>query len=156
MTPDPYKANNGGPGDPRDPGSWNKYAYTRGDPANRIDPSGTCDENITYIAPDGTIVIDCIDFPAGGGAGVTGVGGSPGTQPSSNPCQSLMSGGLYDAYEVCMAGVQQSLGTCPSGQVLLANGQCADYQQELNCQEAINGELALKALSPIISVLSIF
>jgi RHS repeat-associated protein len=109
MTPDPYKANNGGPGDPRDPGSWNKYAYTRGDPANRIDPTGTCDLNITSIAPDGTIVIDCIDFPTdGGGGGTGGGGGSAGNQPTSNPCQSLLSGGLYDSYEVCMAALQQS------------------------------------------------
>ncbi len=30
-------------GHPGDPGSWNKYAYTRGDPINRKDPGGTCD-----------------------------------------------------------------------------------------------------------------
>jgi RHS repeat-associated protein len=30
-------------GKPADPGSWNKYAYTRGDPINRIDPSGMDD-----------------------------------------------------------------------------------------------------------------
>jgi RHS repeat-associated protein len=30
-----------------DPGSWNRYAYTRGDPVNRADPGGTadCDPN---------------------------------------------------------------------------------------------------------------
>src|ERR1035438_7870539 len=33
-TPDPYMAS-GGPADPR---SWNRYAYTRGDPINRKDP----------------------------------------------------------------------------------------------------------------------
>jgi RHS repeat-associated protein len=42
-TPDPYMANNGGPGDPADPASWNRYAYVRGDPVNRVDPGGTCD-----------------------------------------------------------------------------------------------------------------
>jgi RHS repeat-associated protein len=41
MTPDPYKGNGG----PQDPGSWNRYAYTRGDPANRNDPSGLCDSD---------------------------------------------------------------------------------------------------------------
>jgi RHS repeat-associated protein len=43
MTPDPYTAS-GGPGNPRDPQSWNRYAYTRGDPVNGNDPSGllTC------------------------------------------------------------------------------------------------------------------
>jgi hypothetical protein len=39
MSPDPYKASAG----PKDPGSWNRYAYTRGDPVNRGDPSGLSD-----------------------------------------------------------------------------------------------------------------
>jgi RHS repeat-associated protein len=41
ITPDPYQASVG----PADPGSWNRYAYTRGDPANRNDPSGLCDSD---------------------------------------------------------------------------------------------------------------
>lgn len=36
-------------GHPSDPGSWNKYAYTRGDPVNRTDPSGLCDAIIAGI-----------------------------------------------------------------------------------------------------------
>jgi|HubBroStandDraft_6_1064221.scaffolds.fasta_scaffold95174_4 hypothetical protein len=28
---------------PSDPGSWNRYAYTRDDPVNRLDAAGTCD-----------------------------------------------------------------------------------------------------------------
>ncbi len=39
LTPDPYQAS-GGPGVPQ---SWNRYAYTRGDPVNLIDPSGLLD-----------------------------------------------------------------------------------------------------------------
>lgn len=35
-TPDPYKASVG----PRDPGSWNRYAYVQGDPVNFNDPAG--------------------------------------------------------------------------------------------------------------------
>jgi len=42
LTPDPYMAS-GGPGDP---GSWNRYAYTRGDPVNRFDPRGLQDLGI--------------------------------------------------------------------------------------------------------------
>jgi hypothetical protein len=33
-------ANSGGPGDVADPGSWNRYSYTQGDPANLSDPAG--------------------------------------------------------------------------------------------------------------------
>ena len=39
MTPDPYTNS----GRLKDPGSWNRYAYTRGDPVNRFDPAGTDD-----------------------------------------------------------------------------------------------------------------
>jgi RHS repeat-associated protein len=40
-------------GNPADPGSWNKYAYTRGDPVNRVDPGGMddsdCPVNYCYV-----------------------------------------------------------------------------------------------------------
>ncbi len=52
MTPDPY-TNSGRLSDPQ---SWNRYAYTRGDPVNRYDPNGTEDE-----APPSY----CFDNPAG-------------------------------------------------------------------------------------------
>src|SRR5215467_14248312 len=39
MTPDGYQASGG----PSEPQSWNRYAYTRGDPVNRVDPSGQFD-----------------------------------------------------------------------------------------------------------------
>jgi RHS repeat-associated protein len=42
-TADQYMASAG----PGDPGSWNRYAYTRGDPVNRTDPRGTCDITIS-------------------------------------------------------------------------------------------------------------
>jgi RHS repeat-associated protein len=41
LSPDPYKANNGGPGDPSDPQSWNRYSYAANDPVNLFDPEGT-------------------------------------------------------------------------------------------------------------------
>jgi RHS repeat-associated protein len=39
LTSDPYRASGG----PSDPGSWNRYAYTRGDPLNHVDPTGLAD-----------------------------------------------------------------------------------------------------------------
>jgi len=40
MTPDPYQSTSGGSGDPDNPQSWNRYAYTIGDPVNWYDPDG--------------------------------------------------------------------------------------------------------------------
>ena len=39
-------------GAPADPGSWNKYAYTQGDPIGRVDPTGTddCGDNGEEVA----------------------------------------------------------------------------------------------------------
>jgi RHS repeat-associated protein len=41
MSPDRYAVSTG----PGDPSSWNRYSYTRGDPANRFDSGGTCDQS---------------------------------------------------------------------------------------------------------------
>ncbi len=55
---DRYQASEG----PADPGSWNRYSYTRGDPVNRLDPRGLWD-----CGADGTQF--CIDSGDAGGAG---------------------------------------------------------------------------------------
>jgi RHS repeat-associated protein len=62
MTPDPYVATSASASNPSDPGSWNRYAYTRGDPVNRLDPSGLddCDPNdLSTCLPD----LDLVDSP---------------------------------------------------------------------------------------------
>jgi RHS repeat-associated protein len=48
MSPDPYEASIGS----EDPGSWNRYSYTRADPINRLDPAGlsdTCPDCIASV-----------------------------------------------------------------------------------------------------------
>ena len=58
MTADPYMASGG----PNDPGSWNRYAYAEGDPANNSDPHGL------YIATDayGDYGGSCYEWPSKG------------------------------------------------------------------------------------------
>ncbi len=47
-SPDPARSSAG----PSDPGSWNRYSYTRGDPVNRYDPSGLddCPAGVDFCA----------------------------------------------------------------------------------------------------------
>ena len=57
-TPDPYMASGAASGstdNPNDPVSWNRYAYTGGDPVNRLDPIGDdwCDATNTNLYFDG-------------------------------------------------------------------------------------------------------
>ncbi len=76
MTPDPYHGTSGGgPGNPRDPQSWNRYAYTSGDPVNRLDPTGLLWEDVCDF--------DGFDASCGGGDGDEGGqdGGGGGADP---------------------------------------------------------------------------
>jgi RHS repeat-associated protein len=50
LTADPYRATSTGAAKPSDPGSWNRYAYSGGDPVNFYDPTG-----LDRIEPIGTI-----------------------------------------------------------------------------------------------------
>ncbi len=57
-TADQYLASAG----PGDPGSWNRYSYTRGDPVNRLDPRGLedCPPGVDFCVT-GTAVADSPD-----------------------------------------------------------------------------------------------
>jgi RHS repeat-associated protein len=70
MTPDAAPSASG-----TDPGSWNRYAYTRGDPVNRVDPNGTTDECAETFCVTGTGYLDAV-------SGVFGGGGGPGSWPA--------------------------------------------------------------------------
>jgi RHS repeat-associated protein len=77
MSPDPYAANNGAAGDSGDPGSWNPYDYTRGDPINRLDPNGLQDCG----DPENPCPPQPIIFPGGN----PGPGKKPGKGPPPPP-----------------------------------------------------------------------
>ena len=79
-TPDPYMSNTGGTGDPSDSGSWNRYAYTRGDPVNRYDPRGTQD-----LPPFGVNFGPLPPLPGQSELGDQNYGGSPGVGGSGGP-----------------------------------------------------------------------
>ena len=65
MSADPYKGG-GGAGDP---GSWNRYSYTRNDPVNRYDPQGTADFYATgTCGPECGDLFDSRSGSGGGGA----------------------------------------------------------------------------------------
>jgi RHS repeat-associated protein len=96
MTPDPYQSNVGGPGDPSDPGSWNKYAYTRGDPVNRKDPWGLDDENGDN--PDG-----------GDGGGNPGPAPQGGRSPQPAPVRSNFNSAFPPCNKTDNQGVENEL-----------------------------------------------
>jgi RHS repeat-associated protein len=65
LSPDQYRASGG----PTDPQSWNRYVYTRGDPINRKDLLGLCDQS----ADTDYSVTVCGDNSSLGGVGSAGV-----------------------------------------------------------------------------------
>lgn len=82
MTPDPYHAAGG----PSEPQSWNRYAYTRGDPTNRNDPSGLCDSDdpscVSQCDPADPICVIANECdPADASCSLGSVGGSTGGYP---------------------------------------------------------------------------
>lgn len=64
MTPDPSTAN----ADPRNPQSWNFYAYVNGDPVNANDPYGLCDVIMAGITQNRNNAPDVEGYAAGNGA----------------------------------------------------------------------------------------
>jgi RHS repeat-associated protein len=66
MTPDPARSS----AVPGDPESWNRFAYTRGDPTNRFDPLGLDDsDRECQFVSDGPGDCEIFGGPGGGGGG---------------------------------------------------------------------------------------
>jgi RHS repeat-associated protein len=81
LSSDPMHTTATSPADPRNPGTWNRYAYVGGDPVNHIDPTGNdfCSDN-----PD-----SCGLGSWFGGAACSVYNGDP----SANPYNSFCGGG---------------------------------------------------------------
>jgi RHS repeat-associated protein len=116
MSPDPYKASAG----PKNPASWNRYSYTRGDPVNRFDPGGLRDQAAgTNPVQDGCVIPGgpppywgedtCTPAPEQGGGG----GG----------------GGASDANSVHLADAQYRLNKISTS--FNPTGKCLDFLNNL-------------------------
>ncbi len=93
MTPDPYRANTGGPRNIADPGSWNRYAYVQGDPVNYMDASGL------FMGPPCTNVMPA--FTGGGSPDPPGCngggGGGGGPESQTVPVEAVVRAGVTAA-----------------------------------------------------------
>jgi RHS repeat-associated protein len=140
-TPDPYQASGG----PNDPGSWNRYAYTRGDPVNRNDAQGlddceTCigggggdpgdpgDPN-GYCPPS---IESCAPFPTESGTGSPGSGGTVGSAGSPQPTISPACEALIFAYASGLSlSWNPSCGNPPVVAIPVAFVDCAQAIEDL-------------------------
>jgi len=104
-----------------DSGSWNKYAYTRGDPVNRKDRNGTCDTDLTSL-----------DFDSGSG-GDTG-------------CDDNSGGGDNDVAATCAANnlvYDPNSNSCVEPQGTSVN--CSATPNAPGCQGGNNPDCPLEA-----------
>jgi RHS repeat-associated protein len=125
MTPDPYQATATSPGDPKNPQSWNRYAYVQNDPLNYIDPSGLLRSAASGPLPQ--------DGEGGGGPPPSGcsVNGE-----WTSPCPGVPSGGSPSPQPNKPGPGQR---TCPAGLYLDAFGHCVTQVQ---CFQSANQQLA--------------
>ena len=134
MTPDPYMAS-GGPGDPQ---SWNRYAYTRGDPINRYDPAGTDDSTPTFTDTVWSYADDywdysgfqqqmyamfCVSDPACYAAAMAnaGVGEGGGSPAAAHITVQTASGTTQDQKQALDNGIDSAWAH------ILSNPQCASF-----------------------------
>jgi RHS repeat-associated protein len=123
MTPDPYQGTSGGPGDPNNPQSWNRYAYVTGDPVNSFDPQGL-DDCPAGSAPgpngDGSVCLLNVLGPGGGGGGnqVAQEKGQHAAPPSTATPWSLLSVNCRNALTTAMPNTPPSAMLAALGRAL--------------------------------------
>ena len=134
LTPD-----QGGNPSAADPGSWNKYAYTRGDPVNRADPGGMDDCPVQYCMSM-NVWVDTPDAFA-----YTGTGGG-GTDPmllftaeetSGSPCYGEGSNITQDCIDWLTGFAAQAYGS-------------GDQPPAMN-MEGTSAPTAIKNVMPLVS-----
>ena len=139
MTADPYQASAG----PADPGSFNRYAYTRGDPVNRTDARGTCDDSADA-------------FTSCGGGGYD-AGGCDWNSEACAAEEGTVAEGYCASIGLAMA-YSSATGTCfpptPSAPVIpVASGSCSVLPKNpSNMVEAVESALDCFGLSQFIFV----
>ena len=86
---------------PRDPQTWNRYAYVRNSPLNLVDPLGlesSGGDPCTIVTVNGVTIVDCSNTGSSGGnpggpCKLLKVGFGGGLQPDEHPCPPPIGGG---------------------------------------------------------------
>jgi len=140
MTPDPY-TNSGRLNDPQ---SWNRYAYTRGDPVNRFDPNGT-DDSVPYLCPvgagEGTELVECFDVTVSipGGFNPAAAAQVAAASAAAQVANNIASMVLSNEYFYNVAGLAlQALGS-PQCAALYNTSGSGDFTPQMVLQSMIPG-----------------
>jgi RHS repeat-associated protein len=131
MTPDPYTNS----GRLTDPQSWNRYAYTRGDPVNRADPGGLqdCDPNTCVTVTGSYDNLDYMTFSLNSGWGGNGyITSSMVAGAVAAAASAAQQYRLWLPKQVLGNGTGAQIGALDAGywqalQTLLSNPDCSSY-----------------------------
>jgi hypothetical protein len=101
-----------------DPGGWNRYAYTRGDPVNRKDPRGRCDQSADT---DKSVTVCGDDDDSGDDGGDQDIGGATASGSSGSSAEQQQQPPTLAQLEQTSLNVAQTYAWNA-----LLNSKCAD------------------------------